>query len=569
MTNIITKSMNASRALRTAALAFALAALACKKGSTSNGDVAQRWKPAAPGTIAGAPIAAVQQALASKLAGARPAPLDEDQWSHVQHVYKLYAGVPLWMDQEGVANGRAEALTQALINGDGDALRLDAYPIGALATALAALKQTKTPTADQVAQADLLLTSAFTALGEDLLTGQVNPKEMSQDWHIDPQEEHVDSALVRSLRDPDLAAAIGRMRPQDEDYANLRKDLVTYRALTQKGGWNPVPSGKATTPGQPDAPARLEALRARLSMEGYQVPATAGALYDRPLAALVAQFQSRHGIAVDSTLGPETISSLNLSAEYRLGQVAANLERYRWLPRSLGERYILVNVPAFRLEAYDKGEKALEMKVIVGQEYEGKNTPVFSDTMQYVVFRPYWNITPDIQAKEVGPKIAADPGYLDRENLEYYKDGGATRIRQKPGPKNSLGLVKFLFPNSFNIYLHDTPADNLFEKDVRAFSHGCIRLEKPEEMAQFVLGWDANQVREAMQNGPDNKSVTLKQTIPVYIAYFTAYTRDGQLYFGNDLYDRDAALVKKVAGGATTNAQTAEAVNALKRIAER
>ena len=566
MTNTHTTTI---KVMRGALVALALAAASCRKGSSSNGEVSQSWKPAAPGTIGGAPIAAVQQSLATRLAGPRPAPLDEDQWAHVQHVYKLYAGAPLWMDQEGVANGRAEALTQALINADSDALRLDAYPIGPLATALAAMKQTKTPTADQVAQADLMLTSAFAALGEDLLTGQVNPKEMSQDWHIDPQEEHVDSALVRSLRDPDLAAAIGRMRPQDEDYENLRKDLVTYRQLVQKGGWSPVPAGKATRPGQADAPARLDALRARLTAEGYQVPAAAGATYDRPFAAVVAQFQSRHGITVDSMLGPETMTTLNLSAEYRLGQVAANLERYRWLPRSLGDRYVLVNVPAFRLEAYDQGQKALEMKVIVGQEYEGKNTPVFSDTMQYVVFRPYWNITPDIQAKEVGPKIAADPGYLDRENLEYYKDGGVTRIRQKPGPKNSLGLVKFLFPNSFNIYLHDTPADNLFEKDVRAFSHGCIRLEKPEEMAQFVLGSDADKVREAMQNGPDNKTVTLKQTIPVYIAYFTTYTRDGLLYFGNDLYNRDAALVKKVAGGAIADAQTVEAVNALKRIAAR
>jgi murein L,D-transpeptidase YcbB/YkuD len=203
----------------------------------------------------------------------------------------------------------------------------------------------------------------------------------------------------------------------------------------------------------------------------------------------------------------------------------------------------------------------------VGQEYEDKATPVFSDSMETVVFRPYWNITPDIQAKEIEPKIAANPGYLEQENLEYYKEGGATRIRQKPGPKNSLGFVKFLFPNDFNIYLHDTPQRELFGKDVRAFSHGCIRVEKPTELAEWVLGWDAPRVQQAMQDGPDNTSVKLPRKIPVYITYGTAYMRDGQLYFGNDLYHRDDKLVQTVATGALPSARAVQALQALKRIA--
>ena len=257
---------------------------------------------------------------------------------------------------------------------------------------------------------------------------------------------------------------------------------------------------------------------------------------------------------MDKNLSPETIASLNVPAAYRLGQIAANLERYRWLPRSLGNRYVYVNVPAFQLVAYDSGEKALEMKVIVGQGFEDKATPVFSDSMEFVVFRPYWNITPDIQAKEIGPKIAADPGYMDRENLEYYKDGSARRIRQKPGPKNALGFVKFLFPNDFNIYLHDTPNHELFNKDVRAFSHGCIRVEKPAELAQWVLGWDAARVDSAMMNGKDNSSIKLPAKLPVYITYGTAFVRDGELHFGNDLYHRDDKLVKAAAAGAIPSA---------------
>jgi murein L,D-transpeptidase YcbB/YkuD len=223
-----------------------------------------------------------------------------------------------------------------------------------------------------------------------------------------------------------------------------------------------------------------------------------------------------------------------------------------------------VNVSAFKLEAYDSGTKTLDMKVIVGQEYQDKATPVFADSMQTVVFRPYWNVTPDIAAKEIFPKGAA---YMARENMETYQENGQTRVRQRPGPKNALGFVKFLFPNDFNIYLHDTPNHELFKQDVRAFSHGCIRVEKPAELAQWVLGWPADKVQSEMDNPPDNKSVKVPQKIPVYITYFTTYINDGQLYFGNDLYNRDDKLVPIVMSGAMPSKGIVDAIQALRRIA--
>jgi murein L,D-transpeptidase YcbB/YkuD len=362
------------------------------------------------------------------------------------------------------------------------------------------------------------------------------------------------------------------MRPTDDDYVSLQNELNRFRSTVAKGGWPAVPEGKAVKPGETDNPARLAALRARLAAEGIAGSAdTAGparrnaAIYDHSLAAAVATFQVRHTIAVDSMLGPETMKSLNVAAAYRLGQIAANLERFRWLPRNLGARYVYVNVPAFRLEAYDGGKKVLEMKVIVGEEYEGKATPVFADSMEYVVFRPYWNVPPTIAAKEIFPKMSS--GYLASHDMETYRESGKLRIRQRPGPKNALGLVKFLFPNDFNIYLHDTPDDELFNKDVRAFSHGCIRLEHPEQMAQYVLGWPLDKIEDAMHNGPNNRQVNLPQKIPVYIVYATAYIRDGQLYFGNDLYDRDGPLVEAVAEGAMPSPESVQAVQALRRIA--
>jgi L,D-transpeptidase YcbB len=423
------------------------------------------------------------------------------------------------------------------------------------------------PTAQQWVEADVLLSTVYAAVGEDMLVGQIPPKSVGQSWHIDPSDDDVDSALVHSFTDT-LDRGIAEMRPPEEDYAALQKELVRYRGIVEKGNWARISEGKVLKEGQSDSPERIAALRERLVAEGFPLDSTARpGVYDAALATAVGEFQTRHAITVDKRLSPETVNALNVPAGYRLGQIAANLERYRWLPRTLGSRYIYVNVPAFQLTAYDSGEKALEMKVIVGQGFEDKATPVFSDSMEMVVFRPYWNVTPDIQANEIEPKEASNPGYLASQNMEYYNDGGQRRIRQRPGPHNALGFVKFLFPNSFNIYLHDTPNHELFNKDVRAFSHGCIRLEKPDELAQWVLGWDAAKVQENMMSGGDNRTVRLPKKIPVYITYGTAFVRNGALYFGNDLYHRDDKLVAAAAAGAIPSEGARANLETLKKIA--
>jgi L,D-transpeptidase YcbB len=547
------------------------------------------WSPASLTEVKGIPIATLRTAVQERLKGKQPGSVGDDAWGHTKRLYARFQHSPLWLEKGGLDKDRAEALTNALLNATSDGLRIDDYPLSEVAHAVSAVRATNQPTAEQLADADVLLTAAYASLGEDLLVGQVDPKTVGQSWHIDARDENVDSALVRTLVKLPLDKAINAMRPNDEEYAALQKELARFREVVSKGGWKPIPAGKPLKRGQSDSPERIAALRARLAAEGISVPeasaasnaaladsgakttrsspARSGAVFDNGLASAIAQFQARHGINVDSSLGKETLDALNVPAEYRLGQIAANLERTRWLPRALGSRYIYVNVPAFQLRAFDKGEPVLEMKVIVGQEYEDKATPVFSDSMETVVFRPYWNITPDIQAKEIEPKLASNPGYLAANDMEYYNDGGQRRIRQRPGPKNSLGFVKFLFPNDFNIYLHDTPNHELFDKDVRAFSHGCIRVEKPDELAQWVLGWDASKVEQAMREGGDNRGVKLPHKIPVYIAYGTAYVRDGQLFFGNDLYHRDDALVKAMAEGAWVSARGVQAIEELKRVA--
>jgi murein L,D-transpeptidase YcbB/YkuD len=555
----------------------------CKRGETAstgkNGNP-QTWSPEKLASVQGVPATEIEALIQKKLDGPKLDRIDDDQWGRTKRLYKLYGSNPLWLTTSGLHQTRTKALTDAILAANTDGMRLDDYPVGALAQAIGTLKQTNTPTAEQLATADVILTASYTSLGEDLLTGQVDPRTVAQAWHVNPEEENIDSALVRNLRYEHLDRALATMRPTDDDYAGLSKQLQIYRVIVAKGGWQPVPATENLKPGAPANSAVMTAVRNRLAIEGI-LPAsgankasmtsssqgaqsTPDGTYDHELAAAVALFQERHGINVDSALGKETIESMNVPANYRLAEIAANMERYRWLPRSFGKRYIFVNVSAFKLEAYDSGTKSLEMKVIVGQEYQDKATPVFADSMETVVFRPYWNVTPDIAAKEVFPKGQA---YMERENMETYRENGVLRVRQRPGPKNALGFVKFLFPNDFNIYLHDTPNHELFKEDVRAFSHGCIRVEKPAELAQWVLGWPADKVQAEMDNPPDNKSVKVPQKIPVYITYFTTYINNGQLYFGNDLYNRDDKLVPIVMSGAMPSKEVVDAIQALRRIA--
>jgi L,D-transpeptidase YcbB len=584
MLYLVTTLREVGHAGRLVTLSLMLAVVAgCRSKDTSAAGKStnvQTWAPDKLTSVQDVPATEIETLIQKKLDGPRLARIDDDQWGHTKRLYKLYGNNPLWLTRDGLHRGRTKAVTDAILAANADGMRLDDYPIGALAQAIGDLKQTKTPTAEQLATADVLLTASYTALGEDLLTGQVDPRTVAQAWHVDPEEENIDSALVRNLRYEHLDKALATMRPTDDDYAALSHQMQNYRALVVKGGWQKVPTTGNVKPGAPADPAVLAAVRNRLAAEGIipaggankasmipslpQGKASSGSVYDQDLANAVALFQTRHGINVDSALGKETVDAMNIPAEYRLGEIAANMERYRWLPRSFGARYVFVNVPAFKLEAYDTGQKVLEMKVIVGQEYQDKATPVFADSMETVVFRPYWNVTPDIAAKEVFPK---GPAYLERENMETYQENGQTRVRQRPGPKNALGFVKFLFPNDFNIYLHDTPNHELFKQDVRAFSHGCIRLEKPAELAQWVLGWPADKVQQEMQNPPDNKSVKVPQKIPVYIVYFTTYMSNGQLFFGNDLYGRDDKLVPVVMAGALPTKEVVDAVQALRRIA--
>jgi murein L,D-transpeptidase YcbB/YkuD len=519
--------------------------------------------------------AALRTAIVNRVSSEnRPAWVTESRWRRVRMAYQRFGNSPLWLEQDGLRE-RVAALLEAMRAAPEHALDTAAYPVSAIEQVVDAKRLTDTASAETLANADVLLTSAYVAYGADMLAGQVDPKTVSQAWYIPTTPEELDSALVRGIEAEDMKASLAAMVPQGPEYEALKTAYARYRRVAAAGGWPTIEQRRDS--------ATAAALHARLAAEfeldaseaARAVDSTVDAGFfdnrhmrkpaaDDHLSELVRELQRRHGLEPTGRLNDATLAALNVSASDRAQQVAANLERHRWLPRQLGTRYIYVNVPSFVLTAYDSGgEKALEMKVVVGEEYEGRTTPVFSDSMEVVVFRPYWNITPKIQREEIAPKVARDPGYLARNDMEYWSDKGVTRIRQRPGEKNSLGLVKFLFPNDFNIYLHDTPAKALFQQTDRAASHGCIRLEKPAELAEWVLGWPPEKVQEWMHAERDNRGIRLSRKIPVYIVYFTVYTRDGELYFGGDVYGRDEKLKEAVNAGADSGAgdQVAESSN--------
>ena len=478
--------------------------------------------------VLGVSATTIQSAIATRVGQAAPEWVSPERWERVRTLYRTYENAPVWLEPGGVKD-RASALLDVLAHAGDHALRTDAYPIDSIRHVVNAKQIDSAATAADIANADVLLTAAYVGYASDMLMGQVDPRSISQSWHIPARRAAVDSALLHTLQDSSIAEGLRQMAPQDSEYVVLLREYSHYRDIVARGGWPLIQPGVSS-----------EELAARLAAEGYSVPS------EDSVFVVLAAWQRRHNLDADGKLGRATFAALNVDAETRARQIGSNLERHRWLPRALGQRYVYVNVPSFHLDAFDSGQRVLSMKVVVGAEYNGHATPVFSDSMRWVVFRPYWRPTQRIVKDEILPRLKTDPGYLKRNDMEWAEEGGNRVIRQRPGPQNSLGLVKFLFPNDFDIYLHDTNQRSYFGRIARAASHGCIRLERPADLASYALGWPSDSVRAAMDSGRNDRTVPLTQRVPVYIVYFTAYARDSELYFAEDVYRRDDRLKSRV-----------------------
>ena len=326
-------------------------------------------------------------------------------------------------------------------------------------------------------------------------------------------------------------------------YGKLRQFLQKYRDIEKKGGWGTItvaPDFKSFKPG--DSAQAIQQIRSRLFLSQDLSSDSKSAIYDEELQKGVANYLVRNGFKEDVVLLPKHIQAMNVSIEERIEQIMVNMERCRWISPDLekANEFIVVNIPSYNMYFNRDGKKVFDSPVVVGKAMN--KTVIFSGKMSYIVFSPYWNVPTSIINKEVKPGMAKNPNYLANHNMEW--NGG--RVRQKPGNSNSLGLVKFIFPNSNNIYLHDTPSKGLFTNEDRAYSHGCIRVGKPRELAIKILendkAWTPEKIDAAMHKGKEN-SYVLKNKIPVYIGYFTAVVKDdGQIYFYKDVYERDQRL---------------------------
>jgi len=386
---------------------------------------------------------------------------------------------------------------------------------------------------------DLMLTAQYFKYAKIAWQGLSESKSRSLEWLLPrkqvPLTVMLDS-LVSGKKSLDDA-------PVYRQYELLKQYLAKYDQIRDQGGWPGIAIPKKSYK-TGDSLEAIKSIRQHLFITGDLLTNNGSAIFDDELMLGVKKYQKRLGLAEDGVVGKSMISEMNVPVDKRIGQIMVNMERCRWVPAGLQRDYLVVNIPEFRLHLYEQDSLLWSMNVVVGKAQH--KTVIFNGNIRYVVFSPYWNVPNSILKNEILPAIRRNPNYLAKHNMEWY-DG---RVRQKPGPNNSLGLVKFLFPNSHSIYLHDTPAKNLFGESNRAFSHGCIRLENAKKLAEYLLrndsSWTKEKIQSAMESGQE-RTVTLKKECPVFIAYFTSWVdREGKLNFRKDIYQRDGRLLKMI-----------------------
>jgi murein L,D-transpeptidase YcbB/YkuD len=392
------------------------------------------------------------------------------------------------------------------------------------------------------------LKAAVLRYARQVRSGRLDGADFDDEWALRPAAFDPKPELEAALAQNGLQAWLAGLPPQQPGYQAAVKQLAVYRGIAAKGGWGRLPTGRKLEAGAQDP--RVPALRARLALEDPMAPATGANSLDPPLVEALKAFQRRHGLVDDGKLGPATVAAMNVPVERRVAQIEANLERWRWLPRDLPADRVDVNIPAALTVLVRDGTVALEMKAAAGRKTD--HTPMLQSSINAVTLNPPWNIPQSIAEAEILPKEREHPGYLQEEEIQVLDtpDGGR-RLQQKAGPKSALGQVKFEFENRFGVYLHDTPVKVAFDQQTRTVSHGCVRLERPKELAAQLLqgqaGWSPESLGAAIDAG-DTKRVALDHPMPVFLFYWTAYVGpDGLMIFYPDPYDWDQELLQKIA----------------------
>jgi murein L,D-transpeptidase YcbB/YkuD len=492
---------------------------------------------------------------------------------HVENFYRHSDYSLAWVRQER-PTPQALDMIEILQQADLQGLRAEDYDSSRWAERLERLQ--REPTLRDQAHFDVALTICTMRYVSDVRVGRANPRYFQFRLNVGPKELDL-STFVQSylVNGTDLKSELAKIEPPIASYREMKRALLTYLRMAKEddGEKLPDPHGIVFSGTQYDGVPRLARLLHLLGdLPEIAIAPEDSRLYDGALVEAVKRFQERHGLRTDGYLELKTLEQLNVPISYRVEQIRLALERYRWLRYDFPRPPIVVNIPAFRLYAFnDEGGIDLTMSVDVGgEDAASTRTPVLEDEIEYLVFRPYWDVPLSIQRDEIVPNIREDPDYLSEVHFEVIAPGGQVvtngrvtreilqgvsagrlRVRQKPGPENSLGLVKFIFPNRYNVYLHDTPSwANFFGHSARSVSHGCVHLEKPDELAAWVLrdksDWTLERVRHAMRDGHDDLKVHLTKPIPVMILYTTALAREnGDIHFYPDIYGYDAELLAK------------------------
>ena len=478
----------------------------------------------------------------------------------LQAYYQTYGGELLWL-----GSNRASAFISRLKDAEADGLDPNDYPSKRLATLSAG-----GPSIDKrgLAIIELYFSAAFLEYASDLKVGRFLPSKIDPNFFIEGRALDQLSALKGLERADSIDHFFDKWQSPGRNYAALRIALAQHRAISAKGGWSAVPLGDPIRPGTTDP--RVPAIRARLSLTegGSQVTAAETQVYNNALVEAVKRFQASQGLDVDGVIGSTTIVAMNVPVQERINSIILAMERLRWMPEDLGQQYLIVNIAGFELRRINAGEVEERMAVVVGKPYH--RTPVFSDRIRFLEFNPYWNVPPDIAIKEELPALRSNAASRAAQGFEAVRGDqvvdvrsvdwagvGAGRfpyqLRQRPGTNNALGRVKFMFPNPHNVYLHDSPAHSLFGRSVRAFSHGCIRLSRPLELAEQVLrvggvkGWTKERIDDVVAS-TKTTVVNLREPLPVHITYLTAWVDDGVANFRQDIYGHDAKLLAALEG---------------------
>ncbi|MGH6852232.1 MAG: L,D-transpeptidase family protein, partial [Methylocella sp.] len=435
--------------------------------------------------------------------------------------YALRDFAPLWFSG-GKANAEVAPVIERLKHAADDGLDVKGLPLAV-----------SPATDEEIAAADLALSDAVVAYGRQASGSRVDPRMISRLIGVEP--EVADPAVILALvatAGEDAGEELRRFNPPQKAYEALREKLLQSRRGRGVAGRDAaIPSGPVLRPGMRDP--RVPLIRARLGLE--DVATGEEPIYDTRIAAAVADFQKANGLPASGHLTARTVAAMSGGPSSREAEILANMERWRWMPREMGETHIEVNIPDYEAVVIEKGEVIERNRVVVGKEETP--TPVFSDTMKFLIVNPAWNVPQSIIRKEMLPKLAADPDYFQRMGYEVFSRGGHLVVRQPPGEKNALGRIKFVFPNDFAVYMHDTPLRKLFALAKRAFSHGCVRVDDPFRFAETVLGngWSEQRIKKLI--GGKERYVYLPKPLPVYLEYFTAFVDEaGALQLRDDVY---------------------------------